>query len=53
MENKECVICGIPLLEEEEDVCEICLNFLESKYSSTKLKQVIKWHKKQSKKLRQ
>jgi len=53
MEYGECVVCGKHLIENEKDVCETCFNLLKLKYCSTKLKKVIKWHKKQTKKLKQ
>ncbi|MBT6820111.1 hypothetical protein HOA55_02035 [archaeon] len=49
METK-CYVCGEFL--EEEDICQTCLEFLQQKYpNKKKLKQILQWHKNQTKEL--
>jgi len=53
MENKKCILCGKELDEVKGDLCESCYNVLKAKYPKTKLREVIKCHKKHAKKLNQ
>ena len=52
MENI-CTVCG-KNLEDEGNVCETCFEVLKRKYPNKKdFEKILKWHKKQNKKLNQ
>jgi len=46
--EENCILCGIPL-EENQDFCETCIEFLREKYPNKKeLDQILQWHKNQN-----
>jgi predicted nucleic acid-binding Zn ribbon protein len=49
----ECIICGKELEKYEQDICDSCFRVLTAKYPRTKFQEVIKWHKKNAKKLKE
>lgn len=49
----DCILCGKELEKYEEDICDSCSRFLATKYPKTKFREVIKWHKKNTKKLKE
>jgi hypothetical protein len=50
---EECMLCGKKLENSEIDFCDTCFRVLVGKYSKTKFREVIKWHKKNARKLKE
>lgn len=50
--EKNCILCGIPLEDEESNICETCFDVLKIKYPKKKdLEKVLQWHKNHNQKL--
>ena len=51
MKIQTCIVCGKKLFRGEEEICKTCFEWMKSKHKLKKLKQRLKWHKKQNQKL--
>jgi len=49
----ECIVCGNELEKDEGDICDSCFMVLTAKYPKTKFQEVIKWHKRNARKLKE
>ncbi|MBS3087309.1 hypothetical protein J4226_01830 [Candidatus Pacearchaeota archaeon] len=42
----KCILCGIPIEDDESNVCETCFEVLKMKYPKKKeLAKALQWHK--------
>ena len=50
--NMKCIICGKELLDDDEQFCKTCFEFMKAKYPNKKhFEKVLKWHKKHLKEM--